>query len=33
MLRQLWYEILTRPTLLAALQADDEAREAFFETL
>lgn len=33
LLRQLWHEILTLPALLAALQADDATREAFFHTL
>lgn len=33
LLRQLWREILTRPALLAALQADDATREAHFDTL
>lgn len=33
LLRQLWHEILTRPALLVALQADDATREAHFDTL
>lgn len=33
MLRELWREVLARPALLAALQADDGAREAHFRTL
>jgi hypothetical protein len=33
LLRQLWREALTRPELLAALQADDATRDAFFAAL
>ena len=32
-LRELWREILTRPSLLSALQGDDVARQAYFNTL